>query len=223
MESQVFKVLVFSKTMGYRHDSIIAGLQTIQQLGAENNFIAEATEDAAWFQDYKLAEYKAVIFLNTTGDVLDETQQLAMERYIKRGGGYVGIHAASDTEYDWKWYGKLVGAYFKDHPNNPNVRNAVNRVIDRKHKSSKHLPAEWRRTDEWYNFKEMYPEVKVLCKLDEKTYDGGTHGEHHPISWFHQYDGGRAFYTGMGHTPASFSEPLFQKHLLGGIFYAAGK
>ncbi len=221
-ESADVRVLVFSKTAGYRHASIEPGIKAIQKLGKENGFKVVSTEDANAFREENLAQYAAVIFLNTTGDVLDHVQQADFERYIQAGGGYVGIHAAADTEYDWMWYGKLVGGYFNGHPNNPNVRKADIQVLDKNHPSTKMLPERWERDDEWYNYKNLNPNTQVLANLDETTYEGGTNGENHPIAWYHDFDGGRAFYTGGGHTDASFVEPLFLEHLLGGIQYAIG-
>ncbi|NEB06804.1 ThuA domain-containing protein, partial [Streptomyces sp. SID13726] len=145
-----FDVLVFSKTGGFRHGSIPAGIATIQQLGAENNFEVTATEDAGAFTDDNLAQYEAVVWLSTTGDVLNDDQQAAFERYIQNGGGYAGIHAASDTEYDWPWYGGLVGAYFSAHPQN---QTATVKVEDHVHESTAHLPSRWERFDEWYDFR----------------------------------------------------------------------
>ncbi len=216
------KILVFSKTTGYRHESIKAGIKAIKKMGKENGFQVDLTEDAKDFREENLAQYAAVVFLNTTGDVLDYVQQADFERYIQAGGGYVGVHAAADTEYDWIWYGKLVGGYFNGHPNDPNVRHARMDVLNKEHSSTKMLPDSWEREDEWYNYKNLNPDVNVLINLDEKSYEGGTNGEHHPIAIYHEYDGGRAFYTGGGHTSESYSEPLFYEHLLGGIRYAIG-
>ena len=216
------RVLVFSKTQGYYHESIPAGLAAIQQLGVENGFEVDTTKNAAYFTEDSLQNYQAVVFLSTTQDVLDADQQVAFERYIQAGGGYAGIHAAADTEYNWPWYNKLVGAYFLSHPNNPNVRKAAVEVKDSTHMAMMGIPARWERDDEWYNYKSIYPEIKVLASLDESSYEGGENGENHPIAWHHEYDGGRAFYTGGGHTTESFSEPLFLKHILGGIQYAIG-
>lgn len=220
-DKPAFSVLVFSKTAGYRHESIPAGIAAVQKLGQENNFAVSATEDASDFTKENLGKYRVVIFLNTTMDVLNDSQQGVFENFIRSGGGFVGIHAAADTEYEWNWYGKLVGAYFDGHPNNPNVREAVVQVKDNNHPSTKGLPENWERKDEWYNYKEINPDIHILCNLDESSYEGGTNGENHPIAWHHDFDGGRAFYTGGGHTVESFSEPLFLKHLLGGIQYAA--
>jgi type 1 glutamine amidotransferase len=213
------RILVFSRTTGFRHASIPNGIAAIQQLASQNNFQVTATEDPAVFNDATLAQYRAVVFLMTTGDVLDATQQAAFERYIRAGNGYVGVHSASDTEYSWPWYGGLVGAYFSNHPA---IQTATVRVEYFDHPSTRFLPASWVRNDEWYSF-QTNPRntVKVLATLDESTYSGGTMGADHPIAWFHQYDGGRSWYTAGGHTEASYSEPLFRAHLLGGIQYAA--
>src|ERR1041384_4782797 len=144
-----YKVLVFSATAGFRHPSITNGIAAIQALGATNNFTVDATEDATWFTDANLAQYKAVIFLCTTGDILDPNQQAAFERYIAAGGGFAGIHSATDTEYSWPWYGGLVGAYFSSHPS---VVPSTIKVADATSPSTASLPKRWVRTDEWYNF-----------------------------------------------------------------------
>jgi len=220
--SQESRVLVFSKTAGFRHSSIGVGLAAIRKLGQENGFSVDATEDAGAFTSKNLGRYRAVVFLNTTGDVLDAAQQDDFERYIEAGGGFVGIHSAADTEYDWPWYGRLNGAWFSGHPNNPNVRKGTFRVLDKTHASTEGLPDRWDREDEFYNFKSIDPGIRVLVDIDEKSYEGGTNGANHPMSWYHDFDGGRAFYTNMGHTDATFSEPLFLRHLLGGLRYAIG-
>jgi len=216
------RVLVFSKTAAYRHASIPNGIAAIKQLGLQNGFAVDATEDATAFTQKNLARYAAVVFLSTTGDVLDAAQQDDFERYIQAGGGYVGVHSATDTEYDWPWYGRLAGAYFNGHPGNPNVRHGSYRVIDSTHVSTKGMPARFERDDEFYNFKSIDPTIHVLVEIDETSYQGGTNGEHHPMSWYHDFDGGRAWYTNMGHTEATYTEPLFLQHLLGGLKYAMG-
>lgn len=213
------KVLVFSKTKGFRHDSIETGVEMVKKLGTENGFVVDATEDSAQFTVEVLKNYKVVMFLNTTGDVLDDTQQKVFEEYIRIGNGYVGVHSASDTEYDWPFYGMLVGAYFKSHPN---IQKAKINVVDKTHPATAHLSDVWERTDEWYNFRMPPSEVQVLMKLDEKSYQGGENGDNHPVCWFHAVDAGRSFYTELGHTKESYADPLYQKHLLGGILYASG-
>lgn len=215
-----FSVLVFTKTTGYRHSAIGAGVAAIRELGAAHGFSVTHTEDAASFSDEGLRGYRAVIFLLTSGDVLDEGQQAAFERYIRAGGGFVGVHSASDTEYDWPWYGGLVGAYFADHPA---IQPAELRVVDASHPSTAGLPERWARTDEWYNFRTPPgPDATVLLTIDEASYSGGTMGADHPMSWCQRYDGGRSWYTALGHTDESYAEPLFRAHLAGGILWAAG-
>jgi type 1 glutamine amidotransferase len=217
-----FDALVFTRTTGFRHDSIPAGIAAIERMGQRHDFSVDATEDPATFNDADLAEYEVVIWLSTTGDVLDEEQQAAFERYIADGGGYVGIHAASDTEYDWAWYGGLVGAYFNGHPAQ---QEALVKVAGKGNISTSPLPRRWWRFDEWYNYdRNPRGDVRVLATLDERTYDPGDTGmgDDHPISWCHVYAGGRAWYTGMGHTEASYSERLFLAHVLGGIQQTAG-
>jgi type 1 glutamine amidotransferase len=215
-----YKVLVFSKTAGYRHSSIPFGITAIRHLGQANSFAVDATESATLFTDANLAQYRVVVFLNTTGDVLDNTQQQAFQQFIRAGGGYVGIHSAADTEYGWAWYGALLGAYFKSHPA---VQWGTIRIENRVHPSTVGLPPYWPRVDEWYDFnRNPCGNVTVLATLDESTYSGGTMGLDHPIAWCHDYAGGRAWYTGVGHTDESFAEPLFLAHILGGIQWTAG-
>jgi len=213
------RVLVFSQTKGYRHESIKAGKESLLKLGIEKGFAVDTTESSDAFTEENLKKYRAVIFLSTTGDVLNPAQQNEFMRFIQAGGGYVGIHAAADTEYDWWWYGKLVGAYFKSHP-------ATQEAKFKKVKSfgnGINLPDEWIRTDELYNYKNISGEINVLYTLDETSYEGGENGDFHPIAWYHDFDGGRSFYTGMGHTNESFADPLFVDHIYQGILYAIGE
>lgn len=213
------RVLTFSKTSGFRHDSIPSALAAISQLGADNGFTVDHTEDEGAFTDANLTRYDAVAFVSTTGDVLNADHQAAFEQFIRGGGGYAGIHAASDTEYDWPWYGQLVGAYFSSHPE---IQSAEIVVEDHAHPSTSHLGLAWLRTDEWYNFgSNPRSSTHVLLSLNEQSYSGGTMGDH-PIAWYHSFDGGRAWYTAGGHASSAFSEPDFLRHILGGIQYAAG-
>nr|WP_255645314.1 ThuA domain-containing protein [Actinoplanes polyasparticus] len=215
------EVLVFSKTAGFRHGSIPRGIAAIQQLGTQNGFSVTATEDAAQFTPANLARYQAVVFLSTTGDVLDPAQQTAFEAYVNNGGGFAGIHAAADTEYDWPWYANLVGAYFHSHPAN---QTATVRVEDRGNASTAHLPHSWSRYDEWYNYRTNPRDggAKVLATLDESSYSGGNMGADHPITWCKTVGAGRAWYTGLGHTDESYAEQNFLRQILGGIQLAAG-
>ncbi len=214
-----FRILVFSRTTGYRHASIPAAITVVEVLGSFNNFAVDATEDPTVFNDANLTRFAAVVFLNTTGDVLDSAQQAAFERYVRAGHGFVGVHSASDTEYDWSWYHALLGATFDSHPA---IQQATVVVVDTGQQSTRALPNPWVRTDEWYNFRALPTVVSVLARVDETTYAGGKMGVEHPVSWQHAYDGGRAWYTAMGHTACSYSERPFLDHLLGGIEWAAG-
>jgi cytochrome c len=215
-----FSVLVFSKTAGFRHDSIPAGITAIRQQGSARGFSVDASEDANAFTDESLARYKAVVFLSTTGDVLNPAQEAAFERFIRRGGGFVGVHSATDTEYDWPFYGALVGAYFAGHPD---IQSATIQIEDSAHPAAASLPRAWTRRDEWYNFRRNpRGTVNVLATLDERTYTGGTMAADHPIMWSHTYEGGRSFYTAGGHTQESYSETSFIDHLGRGILWAAG-
>lgn len=214
------KILVFAKTSGFRHSSIPDGKAAIQKLGKENGFAVDTTEDASVFTEENLKNYAAVVFLNTTGDVLNYKQEAAFERFIQAGGGFTGIHSATDTEYDWIWYARLVGGNFISHPEQ---QNAKLNVVDKTHPATKHLPDTWERFDEWYNFKNLNNDVKVLIKIDESSYKGGTNGAEHPMAWYHEYDGGRSFYTEFGHTEASYKDSNYLKHILGGIQYAIGE
>lgn len=220
------KVLVFSKTLGWHHTSIPNGIAAIQKLGQENGFDVDTTTNADYFNDDSLKNYSAVIFLSTTGDVLDYRQEVAFERFIQAGGGYAGVHAAADTEYDWGWYDRLVGAHFYDHPGihdtAHNVQEGVYNVVDANNDATKFLPKPWKRTDEFYSFRKEPANVHVLLSIDENTYHGGKRMGNHPMAWYHDYDGGRAFYTALGHTEESYTDPLYLKHLLAGIQYAIG-
>ncbi|MCE7059050.1 ThuA domain-containing protein [Dyadobacter sp. CY343] len=214
------RVLVFSKTAGFRHSSIPAGKAAIMKLGKENGFSVDTTENAVAFSEKNLQKYSAVIFLNTTGNILNDKQQDAFERYIQAGGGYVGVHAATDTEYEWPWYNKLSGAYFASHPGNPNVQEGEAFVVNDQHPSMEGFPKKWKIKDEFYDFKDFNKNVKVLVKIDEKTYKDGKMGDDHPMSWYHEYDGGKAFYTNFGHEDATYVDPVFVKHFIGGLKWA---
>lgn len=213
------RVLVFSKTAGYRHDAIHTGVEVIRKLCKENGFPMEATEDASRFTDGNLANKEVVIFLLTTQDVLDEDQQTAFVRFIRSGGGFIGIHSAADTEYDWEWYGELVGAYFRSHPP---VQKARVIVEDPAHFTMRSLPrtSEW--MDEWYDYRQNpRPHVKVLATVDESSYTGGVMGNDHPIIWCREFDGGRSWYTGLGHTIETWNDARFQMILRDAILWVA--
>jgi type 1 glutamine amidotransferase len=219
-----FRVLVFTATTGFRHPSIPAGVALIRDLGRRHGFAVDHTEDPRRFAARGLARYDALIFLSSTGEPLPEAaQRRALRRYVEGGGGFLGIHAASDAFYGWRWYGGLVGAVFRRHAAGAPTAAVV--VEDRRAAATRYLPRVWRRADEWYAFRtNPRRRAHVLAALDERTYDadGAAMGDH-PIAWCHRYDGGRSVYTAMGHTTASYDEPLFAAHLLGAIRMAAGR
>ena len=214
------KVLVFAKTNGYHHESIADGIVAIMKLGKENHFAVDSTTDSLQISDANLKKYSVIVFLSTTGKVLGTEQETALQNFIHKGGGFVGIHAAADCEYNWPWYNKLVGGWFKSHPKQ---QQAKLMVVDKTHPSTKHLPDTWERWDEWYNYKDLNPDVTVLIKIDETSYTGGANDGNHPMAWYHNYEGGKAFYTEMGHTKESFVDPVYLQHVLGGIEWAMGK
>ncbi len=218
------KVLVFSRTTAFRHASIPAGIEAIRGLGARYGWDVDATEDAARFSAEGLAPFAAIVFLSTSGDVLDEAQEAAFERYVARGGGFVGIHAATDTEYEWPFYDRLIGAHFLRHP--AGTPRGTLRITDHAHPSTAHLGETWTRSDEWYAFRRNpreEPALHVLLTLDEESVplDDPFRMGDHPLAWFQAFGGGRAFVTALGHTEESFREPAFLAHIGGGIAWAA--
>lgn len=218
--SEDLSLLVYSHTNGYRHQSISDGIETLRSLADEHGWSVEATEDSTAFRPNRLSNVDVIVFLNTSDDVLGPEGQKALRSFVENGGGFVGVHAAADTEYDWPWYGRLVGAYFEDHPQ---IQEATVRVDDASHPSTEMLPEEWVRRDEWYNYQSNpRDDVNVLLTLDESTYEGGTMGTDHPIAWYHSVQDGRSWYTGGGHTAESYSDPDFRAHLVGGIHWAGG-
>lgn len=218
-DSKAPRVLVFTRTMKYRHQSIPAGVRAVHDIG-EGKWITEHTEDAAVFTPDNLKRFAAVVFLSTTGDVLDTERQKAFEGYVHGGGGFVGVHAAADTEYDWPWYGALVGAWFRDHTKV--IPNKV-KVEDASDISMRGMPNPWPHDDEWYAYRSNpRPQVHVLGSIDDSLTGSNGMGGDHPIAWKHAFEGGRAWYTGMGHTKESFADPVMLSHLQGGILWAAG-
>jgi type 1 glutamine amidotransferase len=216
------RILVFCKTSGFHHKSIVNGIKAIQELGAKNGFDVDTSTDANIVLSDQMYKYKAVVFLSTTGDIFNDAQQEAFKKYIQSGVGFVGIHAATDCEYDWPWYGNLVGAYFGGHPAQ---QTATLHVADKNNIATRHLPDPWQRKDEWYSFKWMATGLHVLLTIDESSYSQGKIKPmgYHPMAWYHEYDGARVFYTELGHTEESYTDPLYLQHLLGGIEYALGK
>ncbi|MEB2780238.1 ThuA domain-containing protein [Algoriphagus persicinus] len=217
--AQQFKALVFSKTAGFRHQSIADAVVALKKMGKTDVFSVYTTEDAGEFTDEKLAKYDVVILTTTTGTIFNDEQKAAFQRFVQSGKGVVGIHSATDTEYEWPWYNKMIGAYFLSHPAQQTLRLEV---VDQTHPSTWHLPKNWLWTDELYEFREINPDIKVLIKADESTYKVSKgNGDNHPMAWYHEFDGGRVFYTALGHVESAWEDPTFLKHLYGGIWYAA--
>ena len=207
------RILVFTRTTGFRHDSIPVAVDTLRALAGEAGLSVEHSEDATLFRDDALARYRAVVFASTTGDVLDATQQAAFERYVRAGGGFLGVHAAADTEYDWPWYGELIGAWFAGHP--PGLQTT--RVTFSPGAAPPDASA-WRITDELYNYRRNpRGHADVIATVDEGDYAGGTMGDDHPIAWCHARFGGRAWYTGLGHDAAVYADAVYRAHLLRGL------
>lgn len=211
------RMLVFTKTTGWRHDSIPVAADTLRALGTELNWQVEHGEDAGAFTTQNLSRYRLVVFANTTGDVLDDAQQAALRGFVENGGGFVGIHSAADTEYGWPWYEELVGAWFKSHPPDLQTTDAVfegERPL---------LERRWRVTDELYNYRSNpRDKVRVIATVDERGYEGGTMGADHPIAWCRSMGAGRTWYTGLGHRVEMYADATFRAHLLRGLRFAAG-
>jgi cytochrome c len=208
------RVLVMSKTAGYRHAVIPAAQAAFLDIARQEGFTVTFTEDAAQFTDSGLAQYDAVVFLNTTGDILDPAQQASFERYIAAGRGLLGIHAATDTETDggWPWYNALIGAKFKSHPA---IQEA--RLIP-----SAPGSAEFRATDEWYDFIDTSPTRRPLVEIDRGSYEGSGASGREPIVWTNEVAGARAFYIGLGHTDESYASPVMRAFIVQGLRYAVG-
>jgi type 1 glutamine amidotransferase len=213
-------VLVFSKTERNRHKSIPSGIQALSIMGFKNQWKIDFSEDGSVFSEKGLSNYDVIVFLNTTGNVLLDAEKEALKDFFARGKGFVGIHSASDTENEWSWYTEMIGGTFKNHPKIQEASHIIN--VECEHPAIKEFNTVEKFTDEWYNFrKPVGKHVNVLARLDESTYEGGDMGDH-PITWYHHYDGGRVFYTGLGHSIHTFSDQRFLQEVEGGILWTAG-
>ena len=215
-------VLIYTYTDGFvHHDAIKYGLKLIDSLGVKNDFNVVHSDTKESFMDKKLHTFDAVIFLCTTLNVLDELGQDNLKSFIQSGKGFVGIHAAADTEYDWPWYGRLVGAYFQSHPEG--TPKATIHTTSNNTFFTSHLEKKWEIKDEWYNYNFRNLNIIPLLMLDENTYEGGINGDNHPITWYHEFEGGKSFYTGLGHQRETYEDARFQKLLENGILYAINR
>jgi uncharacterized protein len=223
-----FKALLVTTTRGWHHEALHYGVVALQQLAQKNEFALDLFQDPKSFTDKNLEQYRVVIFLHTTGDIFDSSQQKVMERFIQGGKGFVGIHSASDTEYDWPWYTKLVGRMFYIHPA---IQTAKLTVLDKTFPGLQGFTDGRLWTDEWYEFgPEKVAGLQYALGVDESTYNAKTNGRDkkgegmgtfHPLAWYHNFDGGRSFYTALGHVPATFSDAAFLQHIYAGIRWAA--
>ncbi|MGM0507422.1 MAG: ThuA domain-containing protein [Bacteroidota bacterium] len=217
--SEPVRILIFSKTDGFRHASIEPAIEIVRRMGDVYGFEVDATEDSDWFTEERLNRYDAVFFLNTSMTLFNDDQREVFEKYIRSGGGYVGTHSAADTEYDWPFYGTLVGAWFKNHPQ---VQEGEIVVKSHSHPATSVMPPRWTITDEWYNFRQLPEGVTVLAELNTESIEGSEHPGYHPASWYHTMDQGRAFYTVLGHSETTWKNPHFKNQILGAIRYVTG-
>ncbi|HPG12679.1 MAG TPA: ThuA domain-containing protein [Chitinophagaceae bacterium] len=229
LSAQQFKALLVTETRGWHHESIPDGVAAIKQLAVKNFFDVTWYQEARKMTDKSLQEYQVIIFLNTTGDILDSNEQKAIEKFIQSGKGFVGVHSAADTEHGWEWYTKLIGRMFYVHPT---IQTAKLKLTDNKFPGLQGFIGDPLWTDEWYEFgPEKVNDLVYILAVDESTYDPKTDwgpnrkgrgmGNFHPIAWYHNYDGGRSFYTNIGHMPTDFTSNTFLDHLYAGIFWAA--
>jgi type 1 glutamine amidotransferase len=209
------RLLLFTRTTDYRHDSIPAGVAMLEAIGGEDGFDIDAHEDPSAFDQANLKRYDLVIWLSTSGTILTEPQRDAFERWLKAGGAFAGIHSATASEYDWPAFEAIIGSRFDNHPE---PQRATILVEDRNHPSTGHLEPSWQWDDEWYSFRgNPRGRVRVLATVDEATYTGGEMGSDHPIAWCGRYGDGHTWYTALGHPIEAYRDPVFVEHVRGGI------
>ncbi len=219
------RVLAFSQVEPgiYHHLSNLDGIALIEKLGKQRGWSVDVTHDSGSFNEERLTQYDVVAFINSTGNILNENEEAAFEKFVQNGGGYVGTHSAADTEHGWEWYGKMIGGYFKSHPTVDQV--ATTHLENKDHPALAHVQETVPILEEWYDYTANVrgmSGVTVLMTVDESTYEGGITGDDHPITWAHEYDGGRAFYTGFGHHFQK-DHPFLSELLIGGVEWAAGR
>ena len=224
------KILIYSGSTGFRHDSIPAADEAIKAIGTKLGFAVDVSEDPQVFTKDSLAQYKAIVFVSNTSDPKKPESEWfvgdrrdALVGFLKDGKGVVGVHAAADSHYNWGWYGEMIGGYFEHHPKG--TPTATLTVADAKHPATAKLPKTITRSDEWYYYKDFNPLMHVLITVDPKTIGppGETDVNPNPNTWYHSFGGGRVFYTGLGHTAESYQEPYLVNLLTGALSWAAGK
>ena len=222
-------VLIYSGSTGFRHDSIPTAVEALRNLGTKLGYVMDASEDPNVFSAENLKKYRALILVSTTTDPKNPDSEWfvgarrdALQGFLKDGKGVIGLHAAGDSHYHWGWYGQMIGAYFDHHPKG--TPKAVCTVVDRHHPATAKLPRTQERVDEWYYYKDIDPLLHVLITVDPATIgDGESDVNPNPLVWYHDFGGGRVFYSGLGHTNESYSEPYMLDLLTGALAYAVGK
>ncbi|MFK0110599.1 ThuA domain-containing protein [Streptomyces sp. NPDC091217] len=210
------RLLVYTRTTGFRHDSIPDAVTAIRAL---HGYTVDHSEDPKALEA-PLDGYATVVFLSTSGEVLTPAGRERLVGYVGSGGGFVGVHSAACTEYDWPYYGELLGARFDRHPAFQPGKVVIE---DHDHPATRYLPTVWDFTDEWYDFRSSpRGRVRVLAGADESSYEGGGMGADHPLAWCREEGKGRVFYTALGHASEAYRDPGFLTHLRGGIDWAAG-
>mgnify|MGYP000064795181 CR=1 FL=1 len=217
-----FQVLLFTKSLDYQHLSVPSGVQMFKELSQDNHFGLTWTEQADFFDvQEQLNAMDVIVFMNTSGDILNDNQRRALQDYIHQGGNFVAIHSASFTMMEWPWYVELVGGVWNRHPN-PGISTAVINNEDPNHPATAHVPNKWVFTEEWYNYLELSDNIEVVLTVDETTYVGGKMPDYHPIAWYQDdFEGGRSFHTGLGHPEGIYENPAYRQHILGAVWWAA--
>jgi type 1 glutamine amidotransferase len=217
-----FQVLLFTKSLDFHHLSIQNGVSMFKELSQDNHFGLTWTEQSDFFDNQdQLNSMDVIVFMNTSGDILNDNQRVALQEYMRQGGNFVAIHSASFTMMEWPWYIELVGGVWNRHPN-PGIWTGVINNEKADHPSAFHLPEKWLVTEEWYNYLEVSDNIEVVLSVDETTYPGGKMPGYHPIAWYQEnFEGGRSFHTGLGHPEGIYDEPWFRQHILGAVWWAA--
>ena len=226
------KVLVYTKNgKGYVHDNIASAVASIKEMGVENHFTVDVSDDPSVFTEANLKNYQFLIFTSTNNDVFDtDNQRVQFRRYIEAGGGFVGVHSVTGTERNWTWFKMMLGETFSWHAN---FQKFSIKKLDNTHPSMQGVPAIWEREDECYFGKELYPGIKVLMahqlsslnpsQTDLIQKNAGSYANYFPAVWYQQFDGGNIWVTALGHSKESYQDPVYKNHLLQGIRFIANQ
>ena len=224
------RILVYTKNgKGFVHKNIASSVEAIKKIGEANKLIVDVSDDPVVMTTENLAKYNCLVFSNTGNDIFDtEQQKQAFVDYIHKGGAFVGIHSASDSEQSWPWFARMVGGKFKRHPG---FQSFEIKVIDKNHPSTSNLPEIWKKEDECYFMDELNPNIQILLAADLRTvkdsekaaYPGRVFGDYFPVAWCHKFEGAKVFYTALGHNSKDYTDTTYLEHLTGGILWAIGK